>query len=97
MIQLWHLFLQEIPYARAQLNLRDHIAISRFAPRIADVIREDRLQPQSVYDIQRLENQMDMLELEEYHLTENAKPMPDYVREQLQATFSKLKVNPDES
>lgn len=96
-IRLWHDFLQDVTYERAQSNLREHIATSRFPPRISDLLREDLQLPQSVYDMQRLETQQQMLELQVYHATEKVKPMPDHVRERLQATFSKMKVNADES
>lgn len=95
-IQVWHLFLQEIPYNRAQRNLRDHIATSRFAPRIADVIREDLQQPKTVYEIQRQEQEQAILELQEYHATEDVKPMPSHIAERLEKLFSKSKVNANE-
>ncbi|MEK4236509.1 replicative helicase loader/inhibitor [Paenibacillus sp. FSL H7-0714] len=95
-IQVWYLFLQEIPYDRAQRNLRDHIATSRFAPRIADVIREDLHQPLTIYEIQRQEQEQATLELMEYHATENVKPMPERVSKYLENFFTKVRLNDDE-
>lgn len=96
-IRVWHGFLQEVTYPRAQANLHEYIKTSRFAPRIADVIREDdSTGPQSVYEVQRLEAQQAALELQEYHERENAKPMPEHVARKLNDLFSKAKVNTDE-
>lgn len=96
-IQVWHLFLQKFPYDRAMSNLEDHILTSRFAPRIADVVREDLKQELTVYQIQQQENEQARLELQEYHETEKVGPMPDHIKAKLDAVFKKARVTLDES
>ncbi|AIQ54539.1 hypothetical protein R70331_25485 [Paenibacillus sp. FSL R7-0331] len=51
----------------------------------------------TVYQIQQQEQELRMLELQEYHETEKVGPMPDHVREKLDAIFKKARVTEDES
>lgn len=51
----------------------------------------------TVYQIQQREQEQRMLELKEYHETEQVGPMPDSVRERLDKVFKKARVIQDES
>lgn len=40
-VNLWYVMLKEMPFAKAERNLREHITKSKFPPTIAEVVRYD--------------------------------------------------------
>ncbi len=96
-IDVWHAVLQETSVEQAQVNLMEHFRTNRFPPTPADLIRAEQNQPLSIYEIQRLENERQELELKEYHEREEVKPMPEHIARRLEQVFAGLRVNQDES
>lgn len=85
-VRLWHDFLTDISFDRAQKNLREHISTSHFPPAIADVVKK----PERICgDIRTLEEtQLLLAEIDE--MERKAVPMPKWVEEK----FAKRKALP---
>ncbi|AOZ91594.1 hypothetical protein [Paenibacillus crassostreae] len=94
-IEVWTAILRETDVIEAKQNLMDHFRTNKFPPTPADIIRSDRKQSLSVYEVQRLETEQHMFELKEYQENEDVKPMPDYIKKQLREL--RMKVISDES
>lgn len=76
----------------------NHLRSSPYPPKPSDIVGNYYNNPQlSVYQIQRQEQEQQLLELKEYHETEKVGPMPDHIREKLDAVFKKVRVTQDES
>lgn len=96
-IDVWHAVLRETPIKVARLNLMDHFRTSRFPPTPADLIRLEYKQPLSVYELQKLDNDRQLLELQEYHEREEVKPMPEHIANRLNKLFAGMRVDEGES
>lgn len=96
-IDVWYAVLQDTSADQAQRNLMEHFRTNRFPPTPADLIGADRQQPLSVYESQRLENEQQLLELQEYHEREEVKPMPEHIANRLDQLFAGMRVDEDES
>lgn len=98
-VTVWHDILQDVSGEEAQrvtrLLCRTH---TQFAPTPAEIYQAvlDQRPSPSVYEVQQLEERQAVLELKEYHEREKAVPMPDHIREQLNATLKKVTVTTDE-
>lgn len=95
-IDVWYAVLRDTSAEQAQANLMEHFRTNRFPPTPADLIRAEQDQPLSIYDIQRLENEQQLLELQEYHEREKVKPMPEHIARRMDNLFAGLRVNKDE-
>lgn len=96
-IDVWYAVLKDSSAEQAQRNLMDHFRTNRFPPTPADLIRAEEGRPLSVYEIQKQENEQQLLELQEYHEREDVKPMPDHIARRLDKLFAGMRVNDDES
>lgn len=94
-VNVWIDILQDIPFESAQEATRRLCRIKTdFAPTPAEIYQAclDNELDLSVYQIQQREHEQRMLELKEYHETEEVGPMPDSVRERLDKVFKKARV-----
>jgi hypothetical protein len=82
-MRLWHDFLTDVSFERAQKNLREHISTNHFPPAIADVVKQK--QPERICgDIRTLEETQQLLaEIDE--MERNAVPMPEHIRLKFEA------------
>lgn len=74
---LWAQMLKDMPFLRAQMNLREHILSSRFPPTIADIVRQDMVQSIN-YEMQRQETIAMFDEMKRWE--EQAVPLPERLR-----------------
>ena len=74
---LWHEFMKDITMQQAQINLRDHIRSSKFAPTIADIVRHDPNQYVN-YDQLRQETQVYLQGKSERQ--QQAVAMPEHIK-----------------
>lgn len=91
--KLWHMMLQDIDFKVAQQRLAHHIRTSKFAPTISEIVQDPEGE-RSFYELQRIEEQQELLELQQYN--EQAVPMPDHIRERLERRVKRT-VNNNES
>lgn len=98
-VAVWHDILSDIPNELAMQKTRELCRINKhFAPTPAEIYQACvQNQPLSIYEIQRLENERQELELKEYHEREEVKPMPEHIARRLKQVFAGLRVNQDES
>ncbi|MNW38930.1 Loader and inhibitor of phage G40P [compost metagenome] len=91
--RLWHMMLEDIDSKTAQQRLAHHIKTSKFAPTISEIVQDPVGEP-SYYELLRIEEQQEQLELQEYN--EQAVPMPNHIKERLERRAAR-KVIADES
>lgn len=95
-ITTWHDILENIPNEVAYTATRELCRVRpKFAPDPAEIYLACTVQEKSFYELQRQEEETEQLALEEYF--EKAVPMPDHIRERLERSNKKRKVNSDES
>lgn len=98
-IGVWQDILQDIPNDTAMQAVRRLCRENTsFAPAPGEIYQAcmDNGTELTVYQIQQQEQQQRMLELQEYHETEKVGPMPDHVRQKLNAVYKKARVTQDE-
>ncbi|WP_433584033.1 hypothetical protein [Paenibacillus amylolyticus] len=90
--EIWHerLSLNGITLNEALESLNTHIDNVRFEPTIADILKPKK--EMSVYDVQRIEREQEVLALKEYHEKNVVGPPPNHVLEKLQKVFNKTRV-----
>ena len=95
-VDLWYqrLSANGITLEQALQALDKHIDSSRFEPTIADIINNKPVL--SIYDIQKQEREQEQLALKEYHENNEVVPMPDHIREKINALLQKTKVGDSE-
>lgn len=99
-IGTWTDILQDIPPDIAMTATRRLCRIKAdFAPTPGEIYQAciERSTELTVYQIQQQEHEQRMLELKEYHETEQVGPPPEHVRQKLDAIFKKVRVTEDES
>ncbi|PAD73946.1 hypothetical protein [Paenibacillus campinasensis] len=97
-IDVWYMVLRETSVESAKSNLMMHFRTSSFPPTPADLIGgKEPEKSLTIYDIQRKEQEQQLLELQEYHEREDVKPMPDHIAKRLGQIFAGMRVNRDES
>ncbi|WP_170287177.1 replicative helicase loader/inhibitor [Paenibacillus faecis] len=99
-VAVWHDLLREIPNELAMEKTRQLCQINKhFAPTPAEIYQAcvQKQSLLSIYEIQRLENEQQLLELQEYHEREEVKPMPEHIAKRLESLFVNMRVNRDES
>lgn len=98
-VTVWHDILQDIPTQLAMERTRELCRVNtKFPPTPAEIYQACfQQQERSVYEIQRLENEQQLLELQEYHEREEVKPMPENIAKRLKELFAGMRVNEDES
>lgn len=98
-VNVWTDILQGVSFEAAQEAVRRLCRENAsFAPTPGEIYQAcmDSGPQLTIYQIQQQEQQQRMLELQEYHETEDVGPMPDHVREKLNSVFEKFKaVKPD--
>ncbi|WP_216479267.1 hypothetical protein [Paenibacillus brevis] len=93
-IGVWMDILQDIPFQIALERTRDLCRTKiEFAPTPAEIYQAC-LESHSFYELQRIEEQQELLELQQYN--EQAVPMPDHIRERLERRVKRT-VNNNES
>ncbi|WP_245864466.1 replicative helicase loader/inhibitor [Paenibacillus donghaensis] len=98
-IRVWADILQDIPTETAMAATRRLCRTKTdFAPSPGEIYQActDSGTELTVYQIQKQEQQARVLELQEYHETEEVGPAPDFVQKRIDAIF-RSKVKPDES
>lgn len=98
-VGVWQDILQDIPNDTAMQAVRRLCRENTsFAPTPGEIYQAcmDRGTKLTVYQIQQQEQQQRMLELQEYHETEEVGPMPERVRQKLNALYKKTRVTQDE-
>lgn len=98
-VTVWHDILQDISGETAQRVTRQLCRINtQFPPTPAEIYQTtlDEV-TRTVYEVERLETEQALLELKEYHETENVVPMPERVRKRLEAIQQRVQVTSDES
>lgn len=90
--ELWHerLNINGVTLDQAMYALDLHIDNERFEPTIADILRPKK--QLSIYDVQKIEREQEVLSLKEYHENNIVGPPPDHVLEKLQKLFNKTRV-----
>ncbi len=98
-VAVWHDILQDIPNQLAMEKTRELCRVNTTFPPTPAEIYQACVQNQSlsVYQIQRIENEQQLLELQEYHEREEVKPMPEHIANRLEKLFAGMRVNRDES
>ncbi|GIO57970.1 hypothetical protein J21TS7_62880 [Paenibacillus cineris] len=98
-VAVWHDLLMDIPIELAMQKTRELCRINKhFAPTPAEIYQACvENQTLSIYEIQRRENEQQLLELQEYHEREEVKPMPEHIARRLDQLFAGMRVNNDES
>lgn len=98
-INVWTDILQDIPTETAMAATRRLCRTKiDFAPTPGEIYQAciDNGTALTVYQIQRQEQEQRVLELQEYHESEEVGPAPDFVQKKIDAVF-RTKVKPDES
>ncbi|WP_217496341.1 replicative helicase loader/inhibitor [Paenibacillus algicola] len=98
-VAVWHDILQDIPTEIAIQKTRELCRINtKFAPTPAEIYQAcTEPETYSIYELQRREQEQQLLELKEYHEREEVKPMPDHIANRLEKLFASMRVNNDES
>lgn len=98
-VTVWHDILQDISGDAAQRITRQLCRKNtQFPPTPAEIYQETLDETDcSIYEVERLETEQALLELKEYHETENVMPMPDRVRKRLAEVQQRVQVTSDES
>jgi hypothetical protein len=78
--RLWTEMLSDVPFERAQRNLREHIRSSRFPPTVADIVRHD---PNQFVNYERLkeETALRFEQMDEWE--QQAVPLPERLQPKL--------------
>ncbi|MEN1985223.1 hypothetical protein [Paenibacillus hubeiensis] len=93
---IWFELVGEVPFEVAQQNLKEHLRLSEFPPKPANLAGDYFNRPKlSVYDIQAIEQQEQQIALQEYHEKNKVVPMPDHIRAKLEGLVKKRTVGGD--
>ncbi|WP_074961776.1 replicative helicase loader/inhibitor [Paenibacillus sp. LC231] len=93
-VAVWHDILQDIPNQLAMERTRELCRVNTTFPPTPAAIYQACTQQQerSVYDIQKIEREQEVLALKEYHENNVVGPPPDHVLEKLNKLFNKTRV-----
>ncbi|WP_211746377.1 hypothetical protein [Paenibacillus sp. Marseille-Q4541] len=85
---LWYerLNMNGITFDRALSAVDYHIDTSDFEPKISSIINYQwrNGSEHSLYEVQQRQREQDILELKQYHSSEDVKPMPDHIRKRIE-------------